>query len=448
MYGRILVVDDEPVVLDVLCEVLSREGYPVSRASEAQAALDLLAREPQELVLCDIRMPGMDGFELLREITRSHPGTDVIMMTGYGSLDGAVDAMSMGAADYLIKPLKPKEILARIRAILERRRLEAELSSLQGELRTRFDMHNIVASSPRMSAVVAALRRIAGQEDNAVLVGERGSGRNFVARAIHYASPRRDRPFACVTCEAGTGDGLAESLFGRRVSARGVQRGQLEHLRGGTLHLREIEACSPAVQQRLGAALRSKQFTRLEDGEVLPLEVRLIVSACSELTELFDQERLVPELDVLREWVSIQVPPLAQRSADIPGLVAHFVQTYALDHGAALSIPSEAIELLQQASFPGNVGQLNAVLHHCAALSPGGRVTSDLVALSLRQAGLRQTQSWAPMSDHLGDRERLLVMRAVSRHPGRLDQAARELGISRTTLWRRMRKYGIRLTAS
>jgi two-component system, NtrC family, response regulator HydG len=445
MSGRILVVDDEPVVLDVLSEVLTREGFQVAQAPDSSSALQVLEREHQELVLCDIRMPGMDGFGLLREIARLHPGTDVILMTGYGSLDGAVEAMCLGAADYLIKPLKPKEVLARIRAILERRRLEAELHQLQGELRSRYDMHNIVAVSPRMGAVVAALRRVTTNEEPVVLHGEAGSGRSFLAKAIHYASVRRDRPFASLSCAPGTSQDVSVELFGQLVSERKVRRGQLERLQAGTLHLHEFELLPHAVQQRFAHAMRTQTYTRCDDLEVLPFQTRTVFTLSAPPAELIANGRLHPDLRHLEDVTCVQVPPLRQRNEDIPGLVANFVSLHMAEHGQPLQVDPTAIERLKAASYPGNVGQLFGLLKHCAALSPNCHLTAELVTLGLRQSDLTPSAPWAPMAEHLGDRERMLVMRAVNRHPGRLDQAAKELGISRTTLWRRMRKYGIRL---
>ena len=184
MLDRILIVDDDPLVLQTLSDVLTHEGFHVSKASSGRDALDLLGREPHALLLSDIRMPEVDGMELLSEVRRVHPGTDVVLMTGYGSLDGAIDSMMIGAADYLIKPLKPREVIARIRSILQRRRLEAELHSLQSELRSRYDMHNIVAASPRMMAVVPAVQRVRDSSEPVVLSGEEGSGRRFLATAV------------------------------------------------------------------------------------------------------------------------------------------------------------------------------------------------------------------------------------------------------------------------
>ena len=441
MPGRILVVDDEPIVFDVLSEVLNQEGLSVSRSPDAESALEALGREPHDLVLCDIRSPGKDGFELLREIRRTHPGTDVVMMTGYASLDGAVDAMAIGAVDYLIKPLRPKEIVARIRAILERRRLEAQLQHLEGELRSRFDLRSIVAESPRMNALTVAMRRIAPSDAPVILFGERGSGRSFLGQAMHYSGSRRDKPFAWLSCDEANGNRAIEEIFGRS-SSKGVQRGYLERLRTGTLQLRELQALPHRGQERLASCIAQKCFHRIGNETRIPLEARLILSFSAPLSELLDRGDLHPSMEILQQHVAIRVPPLRERAEDLPGLISIFLNKHAEDFGSSLRMSSGAFDLVAQAEWPGNVAQLFATLKEAARLSDGRELTVENVSRCLRQSGL-ETSPCAPMADQLGDRERQLVLQAVNQHRGRLDQAAKDLGISRTTLWRRMRKYGI-----
>jgi two-component system response regulator HydG len=460
MLDRILIVDDDPLVLDTLSDVLHHEGFHVSKAANARAALDLLGREPHALMLSDIRMPEIDGMALLAEVRRVHPGTDVVLMTGFGSLDGAIDSMMLGAADYLIKPIKPREVIARIRSILQRRRLEAELHALQSELRSRYDMHNIVADSQRMMAVVPAVQRVRDSSEPVVLFGEEGSGRRFIARTIHYSGARRAGEFLLVDARVPPPGGIDALLFGSMRPDGRRRRGLLERAETGTVHVAALEALEPALQRKLGRVIETRCLPdegRLEGGGQdgsrhanghgagppgTPLETRLILSVDEPANELALTRRLEPELGSLKKLVTIHVPPLRHRVDDIPGLVAVFLEEFSVEHGRALRVGPRVIELLSSHQFPGNVRQLFAVLGHCAMLSIDGLLTAPNLERSLRQSNL-STQR--PISDHLGDREYQLVLKAVQRNPGRLDQAARELGVSRTTLWRRMRKYGIRL---
>lgn len=444
MLDRILVVDDEPVVLDFLREVLTREGFQVSLATQAEEALSLLGAEPHDLVLCDIRMPGKDGFELLRTVGRRHPGTDVILMTGHASVDGAIDALTLGAADYLIKPLKPKEIEARVRACLERRRLEAQIHALRSELRSRYHGHSIVAASPRMTAVVAALHRVAGRDEPALLCGEPGSGRHFLARAIHHASARRDEPMGEFDCDQTPPRKAGELLFGRPAVGGRRQPGQLERLAGGTLLLAEFQHLSPEVQRDVGRALSTGTWRATGEDQERELRTRLLFSTSIAPSDLLSAGKIVPELALVADLVTIHVPPLRNRTEDLPGLVRAWIEEYAVEHGRLLEVTPESLGLLSSWSFEANVRQLELVLGHAATLSSENVLGLDVIRRALERDA-PQTVGTGRISDHLDEREYQLVLRAVQRFPRRLDEAARELGVSRTTLWRRMRKYEIRL---
>jgi DNA-binding NtrC family response regulator len=442
---RILVVDDEPVVLDILSDVLSREGFDVRLAPRADAALEQLEQAGFDLVLSDIRMPGMDGFELLRRISRSHPGTDVILMTGYASVDGAIDAMQLGAADYLIKPLKPKEVVARIRSCLRRRELEAQVHEMRGEVRSRYDPQRIVSSSPAMKPLVQALGRLSLGEEPVVLCGEVGSGRRFLARALHFASQRRDGPLGEVDCELVAETQVADLLFGRTPAQGRRKPGQLERLAGGSLIVSEVDRLPAPVQTRLGRCLREGAWPSEGETEPRPLQTRLLLTCTSDPAELVEGERLAPELSVLAGLARLEVPPLRERSEDLAGLVDAFLEELAVEHGKLLRIAGDGIDLLRGQEFPGNVRQMRLALGHAATLSQDGQITGEVLQRALQHA-TDETHRGQRIADHLDEREYQLVLRAVQNHPRRLDEAARELGVSRTTLWRRMRKYGIRVS--
>ncbi len=437
---RILIVDDERIVLDTLVDVLQAEGFGVGQASDARSALAAMATEPFAIVLSDIRMPDMDGMELLHEIRRLHPGADVVLMTGFGSVDGAIEAMSAGASDYLLKPLRPKEVVARVRSILQRRKLESELHSLQGELRSRHEMHNIVAQSPRMAAVVTALHRVRDNFDPLVLHGEDGSGRRFIARALHHSGARRSEPFQLVDARATGSHEFTQALWGARTPAGRWRRGWFERVEQGTLHITGLASLDTQEQERLGRAIESREYVPPGANEPVAINGRIVISLDEPPADALAAGRLSPGLAVLRSLVNIRVPPLRQRIDDLPGLVAKFLEDYAVEHGRALKLAPRVLDRIAAQSFPGNVRQLFAVLANAAKLSLDGSLSPEHVERSLRQSDIASTQR---IADQLGDREHQLVLHAVQRNPGRLDQAARELGVSRTTLWRRMRKYGI-----
>lgn len=441
MTDHILIVDDEPLVRSTLAEVLARERHAVSEAASGPEALALLGREPHALILCDIRMPEMDGMELLAEVRRSHPGVDVVLMTGFASIDGAIDALSLGAADYLTKPLKPKEVVARVRAVLQRRRMESELESLHSELRARYDVRNLVAASPRMRALLAAIQRIKDDSEMVLLHGEIGSGRRYIARTIHYASSRRAAPFACVDCRSAPRQRLELELFGDAQATR-RKLGAFDSTRGGSVHIAGLEHAAPSLQVELARCVAEGTWRTGGSGPSAPLETRLLFSIDAPLSELLGSGRLEPALIVLSHATTLHVPPLRQRQEDLSGLIATFFAEDSREHGRSGRLGPGAAELLALPQYPGNVAQLFAILSHCSALSVDGVLSAENLVRSLNQSHLGADR---PIAEHLGDREFQLVLKAVHRNPRRLDQAARELGVSRTTLWRRMRKYGIKL---
>jgi len=439
---RILIVDDERVVLDTLVDILQAQGFSVGQASDARSALRLMAAEPAAIVLSDIRMPDMDGMELLHEIRRRHPAADVVLMTGFGTVDGAIEAMGAGAADYLMKPLRPKEVVARIRSILQRRKLESELHALQSELRSRHELHNLVAHSARMSAVATALHRLRDTTDPLVLQGEEGSGRRFIARVLHHSGLRRSAPFRMLDARSGTAAQFEEQLWGARTPAGRWRRGWFDRIGEGTLHLCGLESLDHAVQDHLGRALELRAYTPPGAHDAQPIRARIVVSLADAPADALAAGTLSAGLTVLESLVSVRIPPLRKRADDLPGLTARFIEDYAVEHGRALRVGPRALDQLATHAFPGNVRQLFAVLANAAKHSLDGVLSAEHIARSLRQSDVASAR---PIAVHLGEREHQLVLHAVQRNPGRLDQAARELGVSRTTLWRRMRKYGIRL---
>lgn len=440
MQDRILVVDDDPLVLDVVAAALERESFQVSKVRDGASALELLRREPHELVLCDMRMPGVDGNELLGQVSRQHPGTDVVIMTGYATREGALDALARGAADYLVKPLSPKDVVQTCRGILERRRLESELRAVKSQLRSRFEHHNIVAVSPRMEALLAALGRLSESDAPVLLCGEVGTGRRFFARTLHQTGRRREQPYAEIPCDTTPADGVHRDLVGAHPPGERLRRGRLERLAEGTLHLYRAELLEPELQSWLADILERGEYRRPGVSQPLPLRTRMILSLSGAPDELVEQGRLVPGLARAGDCVTVHVPPLASRVEDIPGLVRVFLDMHAVENGRAVQVTPATVELLSRQRFPGNVRQLFATLMHCASLVSDGMITPELAERSLRKADLLADAT--PMAKHLGDREFEVLRKAIGKH-SRLDDVARHLGISRTTLWRRMRKYGL-----
>lgn len=421
MPDRVLLVDDDEALLTFLQELLADEGFETLSARSGPEALNALARRPCDLALCDIVMPGMGGFALLDEIRRTCPGTDVIFMTGYGSREGAIEAMARGAVDYLMKPLSTTEVVAKLRSHLRRRRLEAELLDLHAELRSRYGLDKIVAVSAAMQPVLAGVRRLAGGDEPVVLLGEPGSGRDFLARTLHYASARSKEPYRVVV---PTTPALADlrGALGRRGTGGTPGR--------GTLHLRGVAELSAEDQGHVAQALAR------DPGSLGP---RLVLSLSPA-----DPELAAPLRAALQTRPTLRVPPLRERAEDLPELVGVFLAYLRTERGRSLHVPAEVLELLGRESFPGNVAQLFAALERAESLSTDGLLGREAVEQGLERTAVARGPNAKSMAVSLEEREYQLVLEAVSKHRGQLEMAARELGVSRTTLWRRMRKYGIR----
>jgi two-component system response regulator HydG len=320
------------------------------------------------------------------------------------------------------------------------------VNELQRELHQRHDLRNLVAESPRMRALVTAVERVAGRAEPVLLLGEPGSGRRFLARAVHFSGPRRRAPFELLDCESPPREGLERCLFGHVSEGGRPRQGQLERLAGGTLHIHRLEACPRELQRKLAKVLASGEVRTGYDPP-RALETRLVLSPGEPrggLEALFADGRLIEELECLRGLTTLELPPLRERAQDLPGLVQAFCEQYEIDHGRRLEITPEARASLEEGDFPCNVRQLFRLLGHAATMALDGELSSELLQRARRQAG-GVAGTGRPIAADLGDREYQLVLGAVQRNPGRLDEAARELGVSRTTLWRRMRKYDIKV---
>ncbi len=448
IYDRVLIVDDQELVVDYLKALLEGEGFDVATAGKGERALELLRGDPSMLVLCDIRMPGMDGFELLDAIQARHPGADVIFMTAFASVDEAIEAMSRGAVDYMIKPIKNQEVVAKVRSHLHRRKLASELHELQSELRSRFSIDRLVAVSDPMRAVVAALRKAAQGDEPVVFEGPPGSGRSLAARSLHFSGVRHASPLRVLHCDRAGPASFSEELFGVERAGQRLRRGHLDDVGNGTLFLRDVDSLPAADQRALAGLLERQSYERTGSDRSHALHARLTFSFEDSVPALIEAGRLDPSLEVLAKVTTIRLPSLDARRGDIPDLLAAYVAQSAATTGTPIRIPTESVELLLEGEYPGNVAQLFALLDHCRAMSPDGVLTREMVEQALRRIGPGTDGAPKPMAESLEDREYQLVLDAVSKHRGRLEMAARELGVSRTTLWRRMRKYDIRAQGS
>jgi DNA-binding NtrC family response regulator len=437
--SRILIVDDDATFRLTTGALLEADGHQVDAAADGQQAVERLRERQFDLLLVDLRMPGIDGLGLVEALRLWGHGIPILMISGFGTVDSAVRALHLGADDFLLKPVEPDVLSARVGDLLERRpRTEHASSGIPG----------MVGRAPAMRGLYERIQRVAPTESTVLILGETGTGKELVARAVHALSTRKAGPFLAVNC-AALAEGLLESeLFGHvRGAFTGATRdraGVFEAANGGTLFLDEIGATSPALQARLLRALQEREVTRVGATTPTPVDVRVIAATNRDPRELVKEGSFREDLLYRLNVFPLQVPPLRDRASDIPLLVEHTLGMLRerLPDAKGLSCSPFAMRLLREYSWPGNVRQLLAVLEHAAILSGRGRIEAQHLQDDVRAAG----DSSGPVRYRTAgpeENERAAIEAALAHSGGALSRAAELLGMGRTTLWRKIRSYGI-----
>ena len=454
---RILVVDDEENLLHFLSKLLKGEGYRVKTAETGGKALERVQRSDFDLAILDIKLPDMDGVAVLRAFREVVPEANVVMITAYGSIESAVEAMKAGAYDYIVKPFRAEEILKVVHKALEQGRLWREVLRLRREVERKYSFENIVGKSQAMQEVFRQIEKVSASKSTVLIAGESGTGKELVAKAIHYRSDRRNRPFVVIDCGA-IPENLQESeLFGHIkgsfTGAVSTKRGLFEEANGGTLFLDEVGDLSAPSQAKLLRVLQEGTIRRLGETKTIQVDVRVIAATNKDLAGLVREGRFREDLYYRLNVVPIVLPPLRQRREDIPLLVECFIHRY----GSAAKkevrrISASAMELLFSYRWPGNVRELEHAIE-CAVLfcdketleeellPQEVRNQREQICLQVPEAPLGLKEAVEKMSQEL---ERGLIERALDGMGGNRSAAARLLGISRRALLYKMKAYGIR----
>jgi two-component system response regulator HydG len=451
MADRILVVDDEPAMRRSLAIMLRREGYAISDAPSGEAAVEQLGHAAAvDLVIADLRMNGTSGLDVLRHVKQAHPDVEVILMTAYGTIETAVDAMRLGAYDFVTKPFEMEQVLLRVRNALERRRLKREVHRLRTEAPNSFTLDAIVGRSEAIRKILAVVPRAAQTDSTVLITGESGTGKELVARAIHGTSRRVSGPFVCVSCAALPDQLLENELFGHVKGAftgAVARKGLLEEAQGGTFFLDEIGEASPEIQKKLLRVIDERSLRRLGDNRSIPLDVRIVTATNRELQAAVEAKEFREDLFHRLNVIRIHMPPLRERAADIPVLAHHFLALHAGRLGREVSgFAPAAMAMLAGYPYPGNVRELSGVVERAVALGAGPLV--ERVDLPERFA---QPPPGAPPAAAPGrpktlvDIERDAILERIAARGGDLPLVAQDLGIGRTTLWRRMKDYRIEI---
>jgi len=445
---RILVVDDEPGMRRSLAISLKREGYEVEEAAGGTEALVRLEREIYDLVMTDLKMVPVGGLEVLAAAKKTAPQTEVIVMTAYGSIEAAVEAMRLGAFDFVGKPFKAEEILGRVRNALEKARLTTEVRLLREDLRTRVGFEQLLGQSPAMQALLAKAARVAVTDSTVLVMGESGTGKELVARAIHARSLRAAKPFVSVNCAAFPEQLLESELFGHIkgafTGAVATRKGLLEEAHGGTFFFDEVGDTPSGIQAKLLRVLEDRIIRRLGENRPIRVDVRILAATNRDLTAAIREKVFREDLYYRLNVVALHLPPLRARREDVPLLAHHFLGVA----GRQLDKPvrgfsGEALALLQAYDYPGNIRELENAVEQAVAFAMGPQIGSEDLPEAIRSGPRGRGDEATPAAGTLEEMERDLILRRIRELNGNLSLAARALGIGRTTLWRKMKEYRI-----
>lgn len=449
---NLLIVEDEKPQREMLEGFLHRQGFSVLSVDGGEEAVDAVRREHCDLVLLDYKMPGMDGLQTLKEMKKINPELAVVMMTAYGTVETAVQAMKEGAVDYLTKPIDLDELLLLIEKVSERILLQRENRELKERLREKYRFDQIVYASGTMEEVMNLTGRVAKSEATVLIRGESGTGKELIANAVHYSSPRADRPFVKVNCTALPENLLESELFGHERGAftGAIQRriGRFEQAHTGSIFLDEIGDLSPSLQMKLLRFLQEKEFQRLGSNQTIKTDVRVMAATSRDLEEGLRSETFREDLYYRLNVITIFLPPLRERREDIPLLIDHFLQKYAERNRKPVpNVSKEARGLLLKYTYPGNVRELENIIERSVVINRGDIITTrDLpfqVREGLKEAALGLEGRGQSLNDVLSGMERDLIIKALDEHGGVQTKAARGLGISERVLRYKMRKYGL-----
>jgi DNA-binding NtrC family response regulator len=444
--ARVLVIDDDPGVRESMVRMLRSAGYTVQAAADGDEGFELARTDAFDVILSDMRMPGLSGIEVLRKLRDVRVDASFLVMTGFGTVETAVEAMKLGAVDFVQKPFFRDELLMRVRSAVDRRQLARQVDLLQRQIQPSGSLEALVGESRPMTKVKDLIQRAAAAPGTVLITGETGTGKELAARAIHTSSPRTSRAFVPVNCAALTESLLEAELFGHAkgafTGAAGARAGLIEHAEGGTLFLDEIGTLSKGLQAKLLRALESGEVRRIGENDSRQVDVRFVTATNIDLKAATAAGEFRTDLYYRVHVHHVHMPPLRERAEDIPLLVGHFLTRYGGGTGVTSCAP-EAMEHLATFSYPGNVRQLQHIVQRAVATARSSEITpDDLPEELLAESGTPPVPE-GTVARAREKAERDMIVATLTRNQGEIGAAARELQVSRTTMWRLMKKHGI-----
>jgi len=445
----ILVVEDEDIARRNLEHILKKEDYDIISVSSGMEAIDLLKQRSFDLVLTDLKMEKVDGMDVLKTSRKLHPHTEVIMITGYATVDSAVKAMKEGAYHYIAKPYKIDEVRKITREALFKRKLLLENLQLKDSLRKAQQIPFIVGKSKSIMSVLESIPQISYSDANVLILGESGTGKELVAKAIHHMSPRSEKRFVAFNCGSFTEDLMANELFGHEKGAfTGAARekaGLLEVSDGGTVFLDEVGDMPLTMQMKLLRVIQEKEFLRVGGVDTIPVDVRFIAATHRDLKEDVESGLFRQDLYYRLNVITVHLPPLAERGGDVPLLAHHF-----LEHKSEamkkeiLQIDREAMDLLCQYDWPGNVRELENVIERAVALENGPIICVDDLPEYIRNLSIETYRKSSSTIPTLEDQEKHYIKWVLEKCEGNKTKAAKIMGIDRVSLWRKLKRFGLK----
>lgn len=448
--GSLLLVDDDRHVLNSMADWLRSQGYQLDTAASRTEALATLARKAFDVVLADIRLADGDGFEILSECRHKYPASAVILLTGYGTVESAIEAIRAGAFDFLTKPLIDEELEMAIERALNQRKVLEENKNLKAQLDLRFGMESIIGQDHRMRKIYDMIDAVADTKATVLITGESGTGKSMIARAIHRHSSRRDKPFVEVACGALPETLLESELFGHVAGAftgaTGDKLGKFMQANQGTLFLDEISTASPGMQVKLLRVLQNFEFEQVGGTKTFTADTRVILATNEDLAKAVNEGRFRQDLFYRVNVINIELPPLRERISDIPLLAQHFLESVCQESGKApKTFSNETLTALQSYRWPGNVRELQNVIERAVLLSRSDRIGVDDLPSSLASAAPRELDVSGnnSLKQALSNPERQIILQVLEANNWNRQATAEQLGINRTTLYKKMKRLGL-----
>ena len=445
--SKVLVVDDQRNMRTTTSMMLRSAGYDVDEAASGEEACEKTSHDSYDLVLTDLKMGGKDGIDVLRHVKEQAPLTEVIVMTAYGTIESAVEAMRIGAYDYIQKPFAEEELLVKVERASEKRQLAGEMSVMAAEFRERYRFDNIIGRSAPIRDVLGRIVRIAPTDTTVLITGESGTGKELVARAVHANSLRADKPFVSVNCAAITETLLESELFGHvrgaYTGAIGARKGLFEEANGGTFFFDEIAETAPSFQAKLLRAIQQGEIRRLGDNQTVQVDVRIIAATNRDLKAMIEEKSFREDLYYRLNVARFVLPALRDRREDIAPLTEHFLEKYGKKMRRSARLGDGVMEWLERYPFPGNIRELENLIEQGIALALDGEVQlDDIVSPEMRQGG-EGTAAPRLLQDVVDRAESEAIMNVLREVDGNKEKAAEALGLSSTTLWRKMKRLDL-----